>query len=122
MKRGDIKVIFIILIVVVLSYGYAFFMGFSNEDKLVRITKNQEVIHEFKINESYENQFTIHDEDHINIIEIKNGEVSVIESNCLNQICVRHQPIGIPGQTIICIPHKLVVEIIGSRNIDVMVD
>ncbi|MCH4890557.1 NusG domain II-containing protein [Acidaminobacter sp. JC074] len=122
MKRGDIKVIIIILIGVVLSYGYAFFMGLSNDDKIVRITRDQTVLHEFKIDESYMNTLVLEENDHFNIVEISGGEVWMKEANCPNQVCVRHQPISIPGESIICIPHKLVIEIIGQKTIDVMVD
>lgn len=46
-----------------------------------------------------------------NIIEFKDGAARIKEANCGDQICVRQGWIYKDGQTIVCLPHKLVVEI-----------
>lgn len=46
-----------------------------------------------------------------NIVVIKDGEVCVKEADCPDKICVNHKKISNAGETIICLPHKLVVEI-----------
>ena len=56
----------------------------------------------------------ISEKNHINKITIKNGTVSMTFSDCTNQDCVLHSPIHRTGETIVCLPHKLVVEITGD--------
>lgn len=51
-----------------------------------------------------------------NVLEIKNNKVRVRNSNCPEQICVRTGFISKPGQSIICLPHKLIVEIEYAVN------
>ena len=51
-----------------------------------------------------------------NIIEIKGGSVSVKEADCPNQICVHTVPITAPGQSIICLPHRMVVSIVDVKR------
>lgn len=46
-----------------------------------------------------------------NVVVIKNNEVYVKEADCPDKICVDHKKISNIGETIICLPHKLVVEI-----------
>lgn len=46
-----------------------------------------------------------------NVVVIKNNEVYVKEADCPDKICVNHKKISNIGETIICLPHKLVVEI-----------
>ena len=46
-----------------------------------------------------------------NIVEIFDGEVNVKEADCPDQICVRHLPIAKQNEVIVCLPHKLVVEV-----------
>ncbi len=46
-----------------------------------------------------------------NIMQIVNGEVSVIEADCPDKICVHHNPISNDGESIICLPHKFSVHI-----------
>lgn len=47
-----------------------------------------------------------------NTIVTNNGRVEVTEANCPDKICVNHSAIHSVGETIICLPHKLVIEIL----------
>ena len=44
-----------------------------------------------------------------NIVTISGGSVTVSEASCKNQVCVRHGAISKPGESIICLPNRLVV-------------
>ena len=46
-----------------------------------------------------------------NILEIKDGKVSMIEADCPDGYCVSTGKIFRNGETIVCLPHRLVVEI-----------
>lgn len=49
-----------------------------------------------------------------NIVVIKDGKVSVTEASCKNQVCVRHGEISRSGESIVCLPNRLVVRIEGG--------
>ena len=49
--------------------------------------------------------------DFYNVVEIKDGKVSVTEASCKNQVCVRHGAISRTGESIVCLPNRLVVRI-----------
>ena len=51
-----------------------------------------------------------------NIIVIKDGAVSVTESDCRNQVCVQHVPISKAGEWIVCLPHRFTVEIVDNES------
>lgn len=123
MKRGDYKIIIIILALVMGAYGYVFYTGMSTDDKILTITQDQEVLYEFKIDDSYRNMIKIESDSQYNVIYIQDGEVWVEESNCLNQVCVDHSHVSKIGEMIVCIPHKLILEIKGDKNdLDIIVD
>ncbi|MBR6533456.1 MAG: NusG domain II-containing protein [Clostridia bacterium] len=46
-----------------------------------------------------------------NVLVIENGEAFIKSANCPDKICVAHRKISKTGETIVCLPHKLVVEI-----------
>lgn len=46
-----------------------------------------------------------------NVIEVQSGKVRVSEADCPNQDCVDQGWISNAGQQIVCLPHKLVVNI-----------
>ena len=50
-----------------------------------------------------------------NLISVTGGMVVVEAADCKDQICVRHKPVSSKGESIICLPHRLVVEIIGDE-------
>lgn len=49
-----------------------------------------------------------------NLIEVKSGRIRIKEANCGDQICVRRGWIKQSGETIVCLPHKLLIEIKSS--------
>ena len=53
------------------------------------------------------------DEDY-NIVVIEDGKVSVADANCPDGICEDYRPISHVGRTIVCLPHKVVIEITGE--------
>lgn len=57
-----------------------------------------------------------------NTFEIKNGNVNMINANCPGFDCVHEHSISRQGETIVCLPHKLVLEIEGEeREVDAVV-
>lgn len=51
-----------------------------------------------------------------NIVIIESGSVSVSEASCKNQVCVRHGSISHPGESIVCLPNRLIVSIEGGEG------
>lgn len=51
-----------------------------------------------------------------NTLEIKDGQVTMTEAVCPDQICVRHKPIRANGEMIICLPGLIIVEIVGGEE------
>ncbi len=50
-------------------------------------------------------------DEYINELVIKDGKAFVTEANCPDGICVSHRAISRTGETIVCLPHKLVIHI-----------
>jgi hypothetical protein len=53
-----------------------------------------------------------------NRIVIQDGKVSVTEADCPDALCVKTGSISRAGETIVCLPHRVVVEIKGTGSID----
>ena len=51
-----------------------------------------------------------------NIVRIKDGKVSVTDADCHNHDCMHHKPISRSGESIICLPHKVVVGISSEEG------
>lgn len=51
-----------------------------------------------------------------NRIVIEDGNVFMEEADCPDQYCVEHRKISKTNETIVCLPHKLVVEVLEPLN------
>ena len=63
-----------------------------------------------------------------NVLKIDNGKADMISADCPDNLCVKQKPISRVGESIICLPNKVVVSILGDSkgevhsNIDVIVN
>lgn len=51
-----------------------------------------------------------------NVIEVADGRVRCAESDCSNQICVDTGWVSQVGQTIVCLPHELTVQVVADPD------
>ncbi len=51
-----------------------------------------------------------------NLIEIGDGKIRVIEADCPDKIDVKQGYISEPNEMIVCLPNRLVIEIIGEED------
>ena len=51
-----------------------------------------------------------------NVMVIRDGKVSVREANCPDSICVKTRAVSKAGETIVCLPHKLIIEVVASPS------
>ena len=51
-----------------------------------------------------------------NIVEVKDGRVSVTEASCPDKVCVNHGPTDQTADPIVCLPNKLVVRVLAPGD------
>lgn len=109
-RKKDLIFIFSILIIAVFLlliqrvYGNA-----QDEADLVKITVNQKLYGTYDLNKNQ--TITIQNDFGINTIQIQNKDVWMEEADCPDGYCKEQGHISKNKQTIVCLPHKLVVEI-----------
>lgn len=109
-KKADIILaIILILLGCFISYWAAF--GSSAGD-YVYITVDGKEFGTYSLSENRE--VVINQNNHTNKIIIKDGTVSMFFSDCANQVCVDTGSISKTTQSIVCLPNKVMVQIIGK--------
>lgn len=53
---------------------------------------------------------------HTNTLVIENGAARVEQADCPDQVCVRQGAVRYNGESIVCLPHKLIVSIEGGGS------
>ena len=62
-----------------------------------------------------ENSYEITQEDgSVNVIRVEDGAVFMQEANCRDGLCIRQGRMKNAAKTIVCLPHKLVVQLMGD--------
>lgn len=109
-RKADIFLaIFLIISGLLVS---CFFVSGKDAGSTVNITVNGELHSTYPLSE--DRTVEVAENNHINKITIKDSHVSMTFSDCPNQDCVKHRTVSKNGESIICLPHKLIVEIEGD--------
>lgn len=64
-------------------------------------------------------QVVLGEGEHTNTLVIQNGMAQVAEATCPDQICVRQGAVQYEGESLVCLPHKLVITVEGGQAGDV---
>lgn len=99
----------LITLVVLLSFLAFFLHLFSEDGKKAVVTVNEKIVAEFELDTNQIRK--IKSDAGYNVVVIKNNECFVSDADCRDGICVKHKAINKVGQSIVCLPHKLIVEI-----------
>ena len=105
-----------IISVVVLCVAVALFFGNLNGDsqpEAIQIFQNNQLIAEYPLQN--DNRIVVQGE-YCNIVEISDGRVAITESDCPGTDCVHSGWIGQAGRSIVCLPNKVEVRIVGTSN------
>lgn len=68
---------------------------------------------------SVDDEYTFQTDKGSNTVEVRNGAVSMKSADCPDKVCVRMGTKNRNGETITCLPHKLVIEVHGGQEQEV---
>lgn len=67
-----------------------------------------------------EESIEVKTKDGINIIKIKDNKIGIIEADCPDKVCMNPEYIEKPGQSLVCLPHRVMIEIKGKIDDDII--
>lgn len=109
--RND--VIFIVALVVVIAVAGACLYFFRGEGNAVTVSVDGKVIATYPLNEDrVEDIYT--EKDGHNRLVIKDGKAWVETASCPDGICAAHKPIHREGESVVCLPNKVVITVITA--------
>ncbi|MGM9527013.1 MAG: NusG domain II-containing protein [Oscillospiraceae bacterium] len=118
-RKNDLILIFAALLLAAALWGAL--AVFRSEGAYALVTVNGEEYGRYALDK--DTQQSIISGEHSNLLVISEGGARISEADCPDKLCVNQGEIRYSGQSIICLPHKVVVEIIGGErsNIDAVV-
>ncbi|MBA5850294.1 NusG domain II-containing protein [Clostridium sp. cel8] len=120
MKKVDKIIVTIIALLILSSIAgvFIYINHFKGTEKIAIIKQNTKVIKTIDLNKiDKPEEFTIKfNNTNYNKIRVEKGRICIIDADCPNKICVKSGWISKSGETIVCLPHKLQIEIEGTNE------
>ena len=114
--RNDLLLVAVLLL---LGGALALFLWLTRQaGGTVTVQVDGEVLLELPLSE--DTRIVLGEGEHTNTLVIAGGKARISEASCPDRICVRQGAVQFAGESIVCLPHKLVITVQGgaANNID----
>ena len=114
-KRMKLKKMDMVLCLAVLVIAGCSLLGYSYLGKQIAarviVEQDGKVIGEYSLQEDKEIKIN-----ETNVLSIQEGHVDMTWADCRDQICVKHKSISKNGETIVCLPNKIIVMVESDED------
>ena len=115
--RNDI--LFIIALLVISAIGLLYLFVFRSSGNVVKVTVDGELYGIYSLSQNItEDIRTGKDESQLNRLIINDGKAYMETASCPDGICVAHRPIFRNGESIVCLPNRVVITVITDNGTD----
>ena len=113
-------ILFLLLAAVAVSAAFLLFQGPKARAPVARITRDGVLLEEIDLDRVAEpRSFTLEDGSGANTVQVERGRIRISAADCPDQVCVKQGWISGGAVPIICLPHKLMIEIVsGGGGLD----
>ena len=116
MKKKDVIIIAAALVLALGLYGISQIAGGKSATTVVVTVDGKEVLRRpLAVEDTYEIK---QDDGSINVIAVEGGAVYMKEANCRDGLCMAQGKMKNAAKTIVCLPHKMVVQMEGDSAAD----
>ena len=106
-----IAAVAVLIITITLIFGH----GFSSSGDRIRIEVDGQLMGEYPLDQDMVISVP-DDKNTTNIISIEYQRARMIEADCPDKLCIHQGSIYKQGQTIVCLPNKVVVTVISDKE------
>lgn len=108
-KRADI-ILMSLLIMIGMGIGFFVYLPRQSTADYVEIQVDGTITATYPLTENRTETIKTN-ADFINTFTIKNGSVTMMHANCPDKVCLHTPAISKNGESIVCLPHKVVISI-----------
>ncbi len=122
MKRNDLILMAVVLAAAGLWWGLTRWRGSEEAASQVKVWQDKALVGTYALRGADAVRLPVDTAAGHNVVVIENGAVRVAEADCPDQVCVHTGAISGPGETIVCLPNRLLIEITGEPEGEVEID
>lgn len=111
--RNDLILVAAILLIA--AAGFLLYRANRQPGAFAAVKVDGEVTETYPLSENVEVPITTGEGgEYENLLVIEDGKARIATANCPDEICVKTRPVSYVGETIVCLPHKVVIEIVAE--------
>lgn len=94
-------------------------IGRGSENTYAEITVDGKLYKTINLSEHKgEEIFEIHSNNGINVIKINDNEIGIIDADCNDKVCMNPEHIESAGESLVCLPNKVMIFVKGMVDDD----
>ena len=113
MKRNDLLLLLLLLLVAAGSY-FCLYSTPSGTAEQITVTIDGKLQGTYALDK--EQTLKLQGKNGYNLLQIKNHTAAITAADCPNQLCLQEKKIVLAGESIVCVPHKLVITGISKQG------
>ena len=117
-RKGDLLAIFLVAAMAVMAAVFFLPKNTSAQNAVVQIYQDGQLVKELSLDEDQTIRLT---GAYSNTVEIRDGKAAITETDCPGADCVHSGWISSVGRSIICLPDRVEVRIVGDAEVDFVV-
>ncbi len=119
LTRADKWLIAILLVVAVGGIGLSMAAFSAAGEQEAQVYKEGKLIQTIKLRPGYRQELRVGGAERYNIVMADNGRIRITEADCPDQICVVTGWVSVQPQQVVCLPWRVVIKIVSSRQVDI---
>lgn len=117
-QKGDFIAIILVLAIAA-AVGLSFMpRGEEGQQTIIQIYQDGQLVQELSLDTDRTMELT---GEYTNTVEVRDGKVAIIASDCPGEDCVHSGWISRIGRSIVCLPNRVEIRIIGEAEVDFIV-
>lgn len=119
-RRGDLLIILFLMAASFLPLGVFSYHQANAEsaDNIAVISVDGNIVKEFVLKDDGKTETYVYQDDHghENVIVREGAQIRIVSADCDDQLCVRMGAKDGIGETIICLPNRVLIEVRGAQG------
>lgn len=111
-------ILLVVVLLILLAVLFAFRLRHTDSGSSAVITIDGEEYGTYDLGREQEIPIEV-DGTVTNVLQIHDGHADMIEANCPDQLCVHQKAISLRGETIVCLPNKIVVSVESEEESEI---
>lgn len=109
-RKNDVLLVAALLL---LGGALALFLLFTRQEGgTVRVQIDGETVMELPLDQ--DTRLVLGEGEGTNTLTVSGGTAQIVQADCPDQVCVRQGAVRYAGESIVCLPHRLIVTIEGG--------